>query len=151
MCSGSKPGHQAKVHLVGNPVRAEVIALRDEPFPPFIEDGVFRVLVTGGSQGASILSEVVPDALARLPLNLRRRLQVTQQCRAEDLETVRKTYADHQIPAQLATYLKISPKGWLVASGDRAGRGVDHRRTDLRGPPGDPDSAAIGDGQSSGL
>jgi UDP-N-acetylglucosamine--N-acetylmuramyl-(pentapeptide) pyrophosphoryl-undecaprenol N-acetylglucosamine transferase len=30
----SKPGYQAKVHLVGNPVRAEVIALRDEPFRP---------------------------------------------------------------------------------------------------------------------
>lgn len=118
-----KPGHQAKVYLVGNPVRAEVIALRDEPFPPFIEDGVFRVLVTGGSQGASILSEVVPDALARLPLNLRRRLQVTQQCRAEDLETVRKTYADHQIPAQLATYLEDFPErlGWSHLVIGRAG------------------------------
>ncbi|MBK7162351.1 MAG: undecaprenyldiphospho-muramoylpentapeptide beta-N-acetylglucosaminyltransferase [Sphingomonadales bacterium] len=118
-----KPAHQDKVHLVGNPVRAEVIALRDEPFPPFIEDGVFRVLVTGGSQGASILSEVVPDALARLPLNLRRRLQVTQQCRAEDLETVRKTYADHNIPAQLATYLEDFPErlGWSHLVIGRAG------------------------------
>ncbi|HMS22081.1 glycosyltransferase, partial [uncultured Sphingorhabdus sp.] len=92
-------------------------------FPPFIEDGVFRVLVTGGSQGASILSEVVPDALARLPLNLRRRLQVTQQCRAEDLETVRKMYADHQIPAQLATYLEDFPErlGWSHLVIGRAG------------------------------
>lgn len=118
-----KPRNAEKVHLVGNPVRAEVIGLRDEPFPPFIEDGVFRVLVTGGSQGASILSEVVPDALARLPLNLRRRLQVTQQCRAEDLETVRKTYADHQIPAQLATYLEDFPErlGWSHLVIGRAG------------------------------
>lgn len=118
-----KPVHAAKVHLVGNPVRAEVIALRDEPFPPFIEDGVFRVLVTGGSQGASILSEVVPNALARLPLNLRRRLQVTQQCRAEDLEGVRATYAEHQIPAQLATYLEDFPErlGWSHLVIGRAG------------------------------
>jgi UDP-N-acetylglucosamine--N-acetylmuramyl-(pentapeptide) pyrophosphoryl-undecaprenol N-acetylglucosamine transferase len=118
-----KDSHAEKVHLVGNPVRAEVIALRDEPFPPFIEDGVFRVLVTGGSQGASILSEVVPDGLARLPLNLRRRLQVTQQCRADDLETVRKTYADHQIPAQLATYLEDLPErlGWSHLVIGRAG------------------------------
>jgi UDP-N-acetylglucosamine--N-acetylmuramyl-(pentapeptide) pyrophosphoryl-undecaprenol N-acetylglucosamine transferase len=118
-----KDSHAEKVHLVGNPVRAEVIALRDEPFPPFIEDGVFRVLVTGGSQGASILSEIVPDGLARLPLNLRRRLQVTQQCRADDLETVRKTYADHQIPAQLATYLEDLPErlGWSHLVIGRAG------------------------------
>jgi UDP-N-acetylglucosamine--N-acetylmuramyl-(pentapeptide) pyrophosphoryl-undecaprenol N-acetylglucosamine transferase len=118
-----KASHSEKVHLVGNPVRAEVIALRDQPFPPFIEDGVFRVLVTGGSQGASILSEIVPDGLARLPLNLRRRLQVTQQCRADDLETVRKTYADHQIPAQLATYLEDLPErlGWSHLVIGRAG------------------------------
>jgi UDP-N-acetylglucosamine--N-acetylmuramyl-(pentapeptide) pyrophosphoryl-undecaprenol N-acetylglucosamine transferase len=118
-----KAGHSGKVHLVGNPVRREVIDLRDEPFPPFIEDGVFRVLVTGGSQGASILSEIVPDGLARLPLNLRRRLQVTQQCRAEDLEAVRKTYADHQIPAQLATYLEDFPErlGWSHLVIGRAG------------------------------
>jgi UDP-N-acetylglucosamine--N-acetylmuramyl-(pentapeptide) pyrophosphoryl-undecaprenol N-acetylglucosamine transferase len=118
-----RPRHSAKVHLVGNPVRREVIDLRDEPFPPFIEDGVFRVLVTGGSQGASILSEVVPDGLARLPLNLRRRLQVTQQCRAEDLDAVRKMYADHQIPAQLATYLEDLPErlGWSHLVIGRAG------------------------------
>ena len=78
-----------KAHLVGNPVRPEVLALRGEPFPEFTEEGLFRVLVTGGSQGASVLSEVVPDGLAMLPPSLRHRLQVTQQCRAEDLEAVR--------------------------------------------------------------
>jgi UDP-N-acetylglucosamine--N-acetylmuramyl-(pentapeptide) pyrophosphoryl-undecaprenol N-acetylglucosamine transferase len=40
-----------KVHVVGNPVRAEVLALRDRPFPHFGEDSLLRVLVTGGSQG----------------------------------------------------------------------------------------------------
>ena len=112
-----------KVHLVGNPVREEVIALRDETYPPLDEDGIFRVLVTGGSQGASILSEVVPDGLAQLPLNLRRRLQVTQQCRAEDLETVRKIYAEHQIPADLATYMEDLPErlGWAHLVIGRAG------------------------------
>ena len=76
------PGKAAdKVHLVGNPVRDEVLALRDQPFPPLTEDGIFRLLVTGGSQGASILSDVVPEGLALLPEHFRRRLQVTQQCR----------------------------------------------------------------------
>jgi UDP-N-acetylglucosamine--N-acetylmuramyl-(pentapeptide) pyrophosphoryl-undecaprenol N-acetylglucosamine transferase len=42
--------HSAKVTLVGNPVRAEVLALRDQPFPEFCEDGLLRILVTGGSQ-----------------------------------------------------------------------------------------------------
>ncbi len=95
-----------KVHLVGNPVRAEVLALRDLPFPAFTEEGLLRVLVTGGSQGASVLSAVVPDGLAMLPPALRGRLQVTQQCRAEDIEAVRARYAGHEIPAELGTYFE---------------------------------------------
>ncbi|WP_435418316.1 undecaprenyldiphospho-muramoylpentapeptide beta-N-acetylglucosaminyltransferase [Parerythrobacter aurantius] len=98
--------HAAKVHLVGNPVRAEVLALRDEPFPPFTEDGLLKVLVTGGSQGASVLSDIVPDGLAMLPPAIRQRLQVTQQCRAEDLERVRERYRNHDIPAELGTYFE---------------------------------------------
>ncbi|OJW73875.1 MAG: undecaprenyldiphospho-muramoylpentapeptide beta-N-acetylglucosaminyltransferase [Sphingomonadales bacterium 63-6] len=97
---------QAKTHIVGNPVRPEVLALRDQPYPAFTEDGLLRVLVTGGSQGARVLSEVVPDGLAMLQPALRSRLQVTQQCRAEDLEAVRQRYASHGIPAELGTYFQ---------------------------------------------
>jgi len=99
-----------KVHLVGNPVREEILALRDQPFPPLAEDGIFRVLVTGGSQGASILSNVVPEGLALLPEHFRRRLQVTQQCREEDIDQVRARYAALGIPADLATYLPDLPE-----------------------------------------
>lgn len=98
--------HHEKVHLVGNPVRKGVLSLRDEPFPAFTEDGLLKVLVTGGSQGANVLSEVVPDGLAMLPPALRQRLQVTQQCRPEDLETVRERYRSHDIPAELGTYFE---------------------------------------------
>ncbi|MFC4254624.1 undecaprenyldiphospho-muramoylpentapeptide beta-N-acetylglucosaminyltransferase [Altererythrobacter xixiisoli] len=98
--------HAPKVHLVGNPVRTAVLALRDQPFPPIPEDGLLRVLVTGGSQGARVLSEVVPDGLSMLPPALRSRLQVTQQCRPEDLEAVRERYAGHGIPAELGTYFQ---------------------------------------------
>ena len=95
-----------KVHLVGNPVRAEVLTLRDQPYPEFTEDGLLRVLVTGGSQGARVLSEVVPDGLSMLQPALRGRLQVIQQCRAEDVDAVRQRYAGHGIPAELATYFE---------------------------------------------
>ncbi|MFT4028080.1 MAG: undecaprenyldiphospho-muramoylpentapeptide beta-N-acetylglucosaminyltransferase [Novosphingobium sp.] len=97
---------KAKVHLVGNPVREELLALRDQPFPAFTADGLLRVLVTGGSQGAKVLSEVVPDGLAMLQPALRTRLQVTQQCRPEDIEAVRARYASHDIPAELGTYFE---------------------------------------------
>ena len=100
------PKHAGKVRLVGNPVRAEVLALREQDFPAFTDESLLRILVTGGSQGARVLSEVVPDGLAMLPPALRQRLQITQQCRAEDLEAVRKRYAEHDIPAELGTYFE---------------------------------------------
>jgi UDP-N-acetylglucosamine--N-acetylmuramyl-(pentapeptide) pyrophosphoryl-undecaprenol N-acetylglucosamine transferase len=99
-----------KTHLVGNPVREEVLALRELPFPPLTEDGIFRLLVTGGSQGATVLSDVVPEGLALLPEHFRRRLQVTQQCRETDIEKVRARYAELGIPADLATYLPDMPE-----------------------------------------
>ena len=98
--------HWDKVHCIGNPVRPEVLALRGEPFPPLTDTGLLRVLVTGGSQGARVLAEVVPDALAMLPPALATRLQVTQQCRPEDIDAVRVRYASHGIPADLATYFE---------------------------------------------
>jgi UDP-N-acetylglucosamine--N-acetylmuramyl-(pentapeptide) pyrophosphoryl-undecaprenol N-acetylglucosamine transferase len=99
-----------KTRLVGNPVREAVLALRERPFPLLEEDGIFRILVTGGSQGASILSKVVPDGLAMLPVAFRRRLQVTHQARIEDIDAARAHYAQHQIAADLATYLPDMPE-----------------------------------------
>ena len=118
-----KDAYAGKVHLVGNPVREEVKALRDEEFPPLTDESVFRVLVIGGSQGATILSTVVPEGLSMLPIALRRRLQVTQQCRAEDIERVRKVYAEQEIPADLATYFNDVPEklGWSHLMIARAG------------------------------
>ena len=99
-----------KVRLVGNPVREEVLELREQPYPALDADGVFRVLVTGGSQGAKVLSDVVPDGLGLLPPLFRARLQVTHQARAEDIDAVRVKYAKHGIPAELATYLPDLPE-----------------------------------------
>ena len=99
-----KPSLKGRVHLVGNPVRPAVLALRDEDYPALTPGGPLRLLVTGGSQGARVLSQVVPRGLALLPASLRDRLQVTQQCRPEDLDAVRALYAEHGIPADLASY-----------------------------------------------
>ncbi len=112
-----------KTHLVGNPVREAVLALRSRPYPLLEEDSIFRVLVTGGSQGASILSKVVPAGLAMLPPAFRRRLQVTHQARIEDIDAARALYAEHQIAADLATYLPDMPEqlAWVHVVIGRAG------------------------------
>ena len=104
------PSYAAKTHFVGNPVRDAILAIRERPYPLLEEDGIFRVLVTGGSQGATVLSQVVPDGLALLPIHFRRRLQVTHQARIEDIDAVRAKYAEHGIPAETATYLPDLPE-----------------------------------------
>lgn len=117
------PKLRAKTRLVGNPVRDAVLALRSKPYPLLEEDSIFRVLVTGGSQGASVLSQVVPDGLSLLPVAFRRRLQVTHQARIEDIDACRAKYAELSIAADLATYLPDLPEqlAWAHVVIARAG------------------------------
>lgn len=103
-------GHELKKHITGNPVRDEIVAIRDDGFPPLPEDGIVRLLVVGGSLGATVLSEVVPAAIAMLPRALLDRLQVVQQCREADLETVRAKYAELGVAAECAAYIKDFPE-----------------------------------------
>jgi len=105
-----KPKFADKAEVVGNPVRAEIAKLGELPFPPFDELAPLKILVTGGSQGATILSEIVPAGLALLQPSLRRRLQVVQQCRPDDIERVRQQYAELGIPAELLTYIGDMPE-----------------------------------------
>lgn len=104
-----KPAYRRKVHLVGNPVRESVARLGTMPFPEYDDTAPLKLLITGGSQGASILGTVVPEGLGLLPQRLRNRLQLVQQCRADDIEMVRGKYAALSIPAELLTYIEDMP------------------------------------------
>jgi UDP-N-acetylglucosamine--N-acetylmuramyl-(pentapeptide) pyrophosphoryl-undecaprenol N-acetylglucosamine transferase len=104
-----KSKYQGKSVVVGNPVREEVAKLGELPYPPFDEVAPLKILITGGSQGASVLSDVVPEGLGLLQPSLRHRLQVVQQCRPDDIEQVRNRYAALGIPAELMTYIEDMP------------------------------------------
>ncbi|MBW8267871.1 glycosyltransferase [Caldovatus aquaticus] len=93
-----------RVAVVGNPVRPALAALAGQPYPVPAEDAALRLLVLGGSQGARIFADVVPEAVAALPEALRARLLVAQQCRPEDLARVREAYARAGVPADLAPF-----------------------------------------------
>jgi UDP-N-acetylglucosamine--N-acetylmuramyl-(pentapeptide) pyrophosphoryl-undecaprenol N-acetylglucosamine transferase len=105
-----KARYRDKVVLVGNPVRESIAKLGEAPFPAFDDYSPFRILVTGGSQGATVLSKVVPEGLGKLSSSIRLRLQVMQQCRPDDIDTVRATYASLGIPAELMTYIEDMPE-----------------------------------------
>jgi UDP-N-acetylglucosamine--N-acetylmuramyl-(pentapeptide) pyrophosphoryl-undecaprenol N-acetylglucosamine transferase len=87
------PELRDRVTITGNPVRPGIRALRSSSYVPPGPAERFRILVVGGSQGASIFSKVVPAAAAILAPPLRERLEIAQQARAEDLDAARAAYA----------------------------------------------------------
>ena len=95
-----------KMIYTGNPVRRAIVPLFGTAYISPAADGPINLLILGGSQGATILSEIVPAALIALPVDLKSRLHVTQQCRAEDLEKVRALYAEASIDANLASFFE---------------------------------------------
>ena len=99
-----------KLVHTGMPVRAAIAALRESPYVDITANGPIEMLVLGGSQGARILSEVVPAALARLPEALRRRIRIAQQCRPEDLDGVSKAYVGTGIEATLDSFFADVPE-----------------------------------------
>ncbi len=95
--------------LTGNPVRPPVLAVRDVPYAEPVADGPLSILVTGGSQGARIFSEVLPAAMALLPPELKARVRIVQQCRPEDIEAVTAEYRAAGIDAELSTFFNDVP------------------------------------------
>ncbi len=99
----------ARIVHTGMPVRAEVLSVSHAGYPKLSSSGSISLFIMGGSQGAQVFSQVVPAALARLNEDLRRRLQVVQQCREEDLPTVQQVYANAGIAAELSTFFNNVP------------------------------------------
>jgi UDP-N-acetylglucosamine--N-acetylmuramyl-(pentapeptide) pyrophosphoryl-undecaprenol N-acetylglucosamine transferase len=92
--------------VVGNPVRPEIRALYDLPYEPPEPGGEIRILITGGSQGARLLSELVPEAISKLPDELRFRMKIQQQTRRESMETARQAYKDALVDAEIAPFFR---------------------------------------------
>ncbi|WP_159728144.1 undecaprenyldiphospho-muramoylpentapeptide beta-N-acetylglucosaminyltransferase [Methylosinus sp. Ce-a6] len=98
-----------KIIVTGNPLRPAALAAAARPYPGF-EDGKLRILVTGGSQGARVMSDIAPPALESLPKELRERIELTQQAREEDLARVATAYARAGIIAQIAPFFADLPE-----------------------------------------
>lgn len=98
------PSLQGLVTVTGNPVRPAVVAAV-RPYVRPSADGPFNLLVFGGSQGARVFSTLVPEALAKLPDGVRKRIALTQQCRPEDLDAAKARYAAMGLQPTLAPFL----------------------------------------------
>ena len=104
---GDAPNLAAKATLTGNPVRAAVIAAAAALYNAPAD--VMRLLIFGGSQGARIMADIVPAAIALLEPGLRARLHIVQQAREEDLARVREAYANLAVAAEVATFFADLP------------------------------------------
>ena len=100
-------GARGATVVTGNPSRTEIVAIGDDPFVAPAADEPFGVLIMGGSQGATVISSIVPTALAGLPESARTRLRVTHQARAEDQETVTTRYAEAGIKAEVMPFVDV--------------------------------------------
>ncbi len=100
----------AKEVWTGNPLRPAALAAASLPYETPVLGGDLRVLVFGGSQGARVMSDVVPEALAKLEPALRARLVLTQQAREEDMARVRSVYEALGIRAEIAPFFDDLPK-----------------------------------------
>ena len=102
------PKVAARAHVVGSPVRPEIRAIADQPYSPPTDE--IRILITGGSQGARLLSETTPRAIARLPEALRARLSVQQQTRPESADIARTVYQEAMVKAEIAPFFSDMAK-----------------------------------------
>lgn len=107
------PSARAKLVFTGNPVRPAVIAAAATPYATATDR--LRLLVFGGSQGARVMSDVVPAAMALLEPALKARLAIVQQARDEDVERVTRAYREAGVSAEIAPFFSDLPARMAAA------------------------------------
>jgi UDP-N-acetylglucosamine--N-acetylmuramyl-(pentapeptide) pyrophosphoryl-undecaprenol N-acetylglucosamine transferase len=102
----------SSAHLIrtGMPVRPAVADVRSSPYRAPDVGGPFRILVMGGSQGARVFTDVMPAAIKLLPLELRQRIEISQQCRPEDIDRAQNAYAGLGVHVELRHFFDNVPE-----------------------------------------
>ncbi|MGH8282771.1 MAG: undecaprenyldiphospho-muramoylpentapeptide beta-N-acetylglucosaminyltransferase [Gammaproteobacteria bacterium] len=109
------------VQYVGNPVRATIAALPVPEIRFAARSGPMRVLVLGGSQGARVLNDAVPQALAQL--HVVRRPEIWHQTGVRDVEQVNSVYREFGIAARVSPFIEdmAAAYAWADLAVCRAG------------------------------
>jgi UDP-N-acetylglucosamine--N-acetylmuramyl-(pentapeptide) pyrophosphoryl-undecaprenol N-acetylglucosamine transferase len=108
--AGLRKTDRARTVHTGNPVRPAVLALARTKYKAPQRGSVIELLIIGGSQGAGIMSEVIPPALAVLPTRLREMLRVSHQARPEDLPAAEAIYRKNRIQAEVQSFFTDVPE-----------------------------------------
>lgn len=106
-------GARRKAEWTGNPVREDIAAISAPETRYAARSGPLRLLVLGGSQGAAVLNEVVPKAIAAISPDLQP--QVTHQSGAAHLDTVRESYERAGIRADMLPFIEDMAAAYAAA------------------------------------
>ncbi len=107
--AGLRPADRDRAVHTGNPVRPAIRAVAGIAYRPPEADRPIELLILGGSQGARIFADVVPAALAALPVTLRAALRVSQQARPEDCGRVAAQLQAAGIAAEISSFFTDVP------------------------------------------
>ena len=108
--AGLRSADRARAVHTGNPVRPSVLAVGQTKYKAPQRGGAIELVILGGSQGARIMSEVVPPALSALPTRLREGLRISHQARPEDLPAADAIYRKNRIAADLQSFFTDVPE-----------------------------------------
>ncbi len=98
------PNALNKAKVIGNPVRADIAQLA-EPEKRFgMHKGALRILVVGGSLGAQALNDLIPQALALMPVKTRP--HVIHQAGVKHIEALQNNYAKHGVDADCRAFIE---------------------------------------------
>ncbi len=95
-----------KTTYTGNPVREDISKISSAKYNHLDENGMINILVLGGSQGAAIFSEVVPDAIALISRELQSKIKITQQAKENDIEQIKARYQQLDIRVEVASFFE---------------------------------------------
>ncbi len=93
----------SKIYFTGNPIRREILAKKSKPFSLPVT-GKLNLVVIGGSQGANFFSKIIPSAISKLSISLKKRIYITHQVRSSDCENLKKKYEKLDIRSNVKTF-----------------------------------------------
>jgi UDP-N-acetylglucosamine--N-acetylmuramyl-(pentapeptide) pyrophosphoryl-undecaprenol N-acetylglucosamine transferase len=102
------PANQRKVTVTGNPVREAICAVREKPY--VLPSDTFNIFITGGSQGAKILSDIVPEAMHLLPDDIKGKLRIVHQCPESTLAATMEKYKAGGLSAETKSFFDDMPE-----------------------------------------
>jgi UDP-N-acetylglucosamine--N-acetylmuramyl-(pentapeptide) pyrophosphoryl-undecaprenol N-acetylglucosamine transferase len=109
--TGLNGANPERLFHTGTPIRSKILAARKMKYPALTTNGKIHILILGGSQGAKIFGDVIPEAVVLLEEKLKRRLSIHQQCRPEGLETLKAFYKHNNLRAEVKSFFDNIEQG----------------------------------------